>query len=723
MPTPEDRNFFEALNKDLADSLGKSLKDGLKQTKFIDQEGAELIGTAVTKGMKGVEAGIKELNRRSAQTGGGGPEGEAAGGVKDKLFGFAKDLLGSTKQLVDQNATNVIAFGDTIARSSVATSNQFLQSTQQLTTNFGRWGHDLRAVGQMLDSAMRSNVRNLGRNTQNFLARTTGLGTSLGEVNKFLATQANVLGGNQDAILATGKFMQDVALSNGILADSVFQAVNAFTETSRKQSVLFGSQMPEEFKKILAGMVGLAPGLDVNSLLAKIAPTSVEGLINLDILSGRLGGGFGSDMLATSPKRHTAEFISRLASFGATLKTMNPRQAAQMVEGQFGKLGIGLTDIQAAMRLMAEAGSQAALAAAFAGPTGVPTDTEMMREMGGVSVEFTNSMKNFAIEMNAGTLFFEKFQATAYDAISNMFYGPDGATTQVAKSLGMAAAGVASLQGIQTYSNGAAGALFKLALAATAATFAMIPKPGKLPFTKPPGTAKPPVVAPGQKGFKAALDAKGKPFVPQGQTVKIGDKTYKGGQKLPADMFDDAGRAITGGAGRSGLATAGRLAGRALPVVAAGADAYLTYDEKLQEGYTSGEAAAISGARVGAGSLAAGGMAVKAAPLLAGGPLGWLAYAALTGGAYFLGSELAEAGAETVIDYTGTETGNAPETATSAYTDTTDDYLQQFSDMQSEGMDFHNENLELNAEAVVLLRQIATSLNMQNNNPNLNAGK
>ena len=60
----------------------------------------------------------------------------------------------------------------------------------------------------------------------------------------------------------------------------------------------------------MGGLETLIPGGGLNALIAKAAPTTVRGLLDLDILGGMFGGAFNSEGIRDDPRRHTANFIA-----------------------------------------------------------------------------------------------------------------------------------------------------------------------------------------------------------------------------------------------------------------------------------------------------------------------------------------------------------------------------------------------------------------------------
>ena len=450
MPTPEDRSFFEGLNQDLAKSLNVAIAKGFKGASIsLDAETVKLIGVEMGKSLKPLTDDAKDNDADGGGGGGSGSSGE--GNAYKKVLVAAKAVFNAARQLVAQNASNVLAFGDTMARGVAATNNMQLMRGKNLTTQFGKFGFNIRDVGEKLDSAMRANVKGLGTNTQNFIARTTGLGTSLASTNKFLASNTNTLGRSMDQTIALGTDIQNAALSNGMMADAMFEAVAAFEANTKKQQVLFGDDIAVDFQEIIGHMEGLGTGADFGSVIAKASPTDRDGLMNLNRLGGRDNGGFSSRTIRDDPARHTAKVFMALNKFGKQLQGMDPLAAAQHMEAILKPLGFDLSDVQKAMTAVSAAGgSEQGLVDAMKGKgpvfsNKIQTDEALQNRVTENSLEAANNLKNFAVEVNA----LDTVQwglAKISSILKDSFYDLNDGTTLLAETMGLAAAGEAAIQ-------------------------------------------------------------------------------------------------------------------------------------------------------------------------------------------------------------------------------------------------------------------------------------
>ena len=582
MPTPEDQSFFEGLNNDLAKSIGKSIESGFKGNSIgLDPETVKLIGAEF-------ERSVKPLANQNKQDDGGGGGGEGSAGQSKaltKIVRLAKGTFSAARQMVSQNASNILTFGDQMARTAAATNHAFLMNGNNISRKFGLFGQNLADVGNAFDTALRENVRGMGKNTQSFLARTTGLGTALGTTTKFLASNTNVLGRSITETTALGTDLQNIALSNGMVADSIFDAVAAFQENTRKQQVLFGDKAAGDFQGIVAGLEGLIPGGNLGELVAKAAPTSVDDLLNLDILGGMFGGAFNSQGIQEDPARHTANFIASMATAADEISTMTVRQGAQFIEQRFGKFGITLGDIQKASVATEQAGGvQGLMTAMKGGSTAIKSDEELERQISENSISAANNMKNFAIEVE-GLNTVQKGLAIISDTLRTSFFDLNGETTKLAETMGLAAAGEAGLQAASKMGVGGAGSLLTGGLGgaglfaaqkllkpvslggsaavanASAASQLRDPKTGK--FVKGSGVANPLT----QQG-RAVMRARNAAGLTQGVAKGMSKRIPLLGGAL-AGGFElaetgDVSRAVSKGAGALGGTAAGAAGGAAI---------------------------------------------------------------------------------------------------------------------------------------------------------------
>ena len=232
MFTNDDKQFLSDLNDKLATSLSKAMGMGPSpSTGSGGNSSVDKNTESLDENTKAEKAGAKAMRIGAL----------AFTTASGKLSGAVNQTLG---------------FGNALARSSVATGQnmslmgaKFDSSTKQFTNQlpalssaFKQFGLAPAEMGKILDSAIRANVRDTGRSTQKFIATSVGLGNNLSTTTKFLATQTNVLGMNTEA---TNMFGQSVSYGciNGILADSIFDAVSAFSDTAQEQIVFLAGRL------------------------------------------------------------------------------------------------------------------------------------------------------------------------------------------------------------------------------------------------------------------------------------------------------------------------------------------------------------------------------------------------------------------------------------------------------------------------------------------------
>lgn len=275
-----DKEFFENLNRSLANSLGDALKGSIG-------------GSGGGGGKSGVADDAKDEGLKRAFK----AVAAGMGTVIKTAVGTSFNVLAGA---LEKSTQNTLAFGDTLARSAAATNRQALitsrsidaqgkvvQNLPKVAREFGDFGIGLKAAGRSIDDAIRANVKNTGVAAQKFLATSQGLGNSLSNTNQFLATQTNVLGKSTDASTEFGQSILGLASSNGILADSILEAVNAFTKTTREQTAIFGANSAQIVARAVAGAEAVSTGAGTADLIRAL--TSPENILKLPGLAGRLG--------------------------------------------------------------------------------------------------------------------------------------------------------------------------------------------------------------------------------------------------------------------------------------------------------------------------------------------------------------------------------------------------------------------------------------------------
>ena len=341
-----DKEFFENLFSDLSKKIGDSVKS----------------------------------TGQSASTGTEGLDSKAQGMIKTALAGAFKGVAkGDFNVAVNQFNSSVekaLSFGEILSRSAVASGRassllgaSINRSTKALefglpavSQEFRKFGFSLTDAARTLDAAIRANIKDTGMVTQRFLATSKGLGASMATTNKFLATQTNVLGTSTESSVLFGQSILGLASSNGILADSILDAVNAFTKTTREQKAIFGAQSAQVVAQAVAGAEGLVTGAGTVDLIRAL--TSPENILKIPALAGRLGITPVTATDLRDPARMKSflmEAIPALASFAEREVLGAPAESASaLLNALRQRLGSAfeLVNLDSAVRVMEELGEK-----------------------------------------------------------------------------------------------------------------------------------------------------------------------------------------------------------------------------------------------------------------------------------------------------------------------------------------------------------------------------
>jgi hypothetical protein len=385
-----DREFFENLNNDLAKSLESALSK-------IDVGGGGSGGGDGGGGGVGIGKKIK---------------GALVSGLKG---GIGKVLSVASNQMHGA-ANNVLEFGNVLARSTAATNRTQILATKTIneqgkivnglpgvSDTFRKFGISTTKVARTLDDAIRANIKNTGATAQKFLATSQGLGNSLSTTNSFLATQTNVLGKSTQASTEFGNDILGLASSNGILADSIIEAVNAFTKTTRQQTALFGAESANLIQRFVAGAEATATGAGTANLIRAL--TSTEGILKMPALAGRLGIEAPTDVRDPEQmQRFLSEAIPAIAQMGQQEILGQDAATGQVLSEQltaaFGE-AFSLESFQTAALLMqelSENGKGIGELFSFQKMTGEELD-EAQKNVTGASIEAATVLKDFNLEM------------------------------------------------------------------------------------------------------------------------------------------------------------------------------------------------------------------------------------------------------------------------------------------------------------------------------------
>lgn len=409
-----DREFFENLNNDLAKSL---------------------------------ESALSKINVGGGDSEGGGDG--AGGGLLKKAFagvgGVLKSAVGAGLGIAAgelRKATDgAIEFGNILSRSTAATNRTQLIASKTIDAQgkivtglpdvnmtFQKFGLSYTQTAKVLDDAIRANIKNTGQTAQKFLATSQGLGNSLSTTNSFLATQTNVLGKSTEASAEFGNEIIGLASSNGILADSIIEAVNAFTKTTRQQTALFGAESANLIQRFVAGAEATATGAGTGNLIRAL--TSTEGILKMPALAGRLGIEAPTDVRDPEQmQKFLMEAIPAIAQMGEQEILGQDAATGQVLSEQltaaFGE-AFSLESFQTAsvlMQQLSENGKGIGELFSFQKMTSEEL-SEAQKNVTNTSLEATTNLKDFNLAMAATPAYMEAIGQTA-DAFRAAMPTPD----------------------------------------------------------------------------------------------------------------------------------------------------------------------------------------------------------------------------------------------------------------------------------------------------------
>lgn len=453
MFTNEDKEFLSDLNDKLAKSLSSALEQGNRMPEKDSDSSKDPENT-------------EELKKNTKAV--------AAVSVSVSML---SNIVGKVT-----NASR--SFGDTLARSTAATgkslqiagtrfdsaTGKFTNELPGISESFKKFGFSLPQAAAQIDTAIRMNVRDTGRGTQRFIATATGLGNNMSTVGRFLTTQTNALGNSTEATTAFGESILATAAANGVLADSIFEAVDAFRDTTKEQSVFFGresAKVTQNFVKDLAA-IGLKD-LDTNAILQAL--TSPQSLERMSAVTGRLRISMPTDLSDPAQMRSfIRDAIPALAEMGESLEgtglagVKRQEALAQRLSEAFSpKL------LHDAMRIVEELEKQGLTMNSLGGETRLTT--EQLNDMAGTTVRTSDEANTNALffdesmrAMVGSRMALDKLTAvisddlpTSTNKLTNLLYGLDTALNKV----GLSIIGLATTFGVTTAATSMAGSLGK----------------------------------------------------------------------------------------------------------------------------------------------------------------------------------------------------------------------------------------------------------------------
>lgn len=351
MFTNDDRQFLADLNKELANSIGKA------------------IGSSADDSAKASRSAAIRENSEKVKENTDGSQ------VLNRSMKGATAALGVLSVVLGRNVQGALSYGDALARSATATgkslsllgtkydsaTGRFTNIFPGIVQEFKAFGISFPKVGQLFDQAIRMNIRETGRDTQKFIATSVGLGNSMNSVGRFLQTQTNVLGLSTEATTTFGSQILATAQANEILADSIFAAVDAFTKTTKEQTVVFGKETAAVMQKAVAGFAAVAPDVDAGRLLTALG--SPEQLLKLPALTSFLGmRAVGAEQLRdpAQAERFVEAIIPALARKSQELRGLDPQAQTRLIDSLSQSFGQAFTleNLFTAERLAEELGGK-----------------------------------------------------------------------------------------------------------------------------------------------------------------------------------------------------------------------------------------------------------------------------------------------------------------------------------------------------------------------------
>ena len=312
MTSPEDRAFFESLNKDLSTRLDSSIQKAFKD---MPMPGATPVGT-IKQGITSdsikalAKAFVSEFKGEFGQSdewgvGEGGEGGGGKGGEGGKFSKFLKmGWAFITQSKLTQGAANAlmdtVKFGNIIARAASTTQNQQVYGTDLLVKEFEKFSVSLPEVGEIFKMAMKSGAGPLTQSQAKLFATTKLFDANMQSQIDLQAKGVKVLGFNTSEMEELGSDILHLARENGVYADAIQDAVLAMEATIKAQQLMFGSGFGKEYMEGAAKLQAVTAGLrvqDIQSLLTGIGQVDPEAMIKMIAL-----GGMGENTLGLNPK-------------------------------------------------------------------------------------------------------------------------------------------------------------------------------------------------------------------------------------------------------------------------------------------------------------------------------------------------------------------------------------------------------------------------------------
>ena len=458
MASSEDRQFFEDLNRDLANALGDAISTGF-------DNGMGKLENAINGMSQGVADAVQGAKKRGDDKEKGEKEETTKLQALQKAIGNFTKAAASIRAIgkpLEGAGKGIIGFGNTMARTVAQTGNmalvnarmvkdaagnfkdlKFGEMSESITKSFGKFGIDFGKTGVILDTALKNNANVNDKGSQEFLARAVGLGNDLGLATQAIATNTNFLGMSTDASNDFNESMIDTAKMNGRVADVIMRAVEAFKENTRAQQNVFGTQFSQTMRDVVANIQGAMPDTGLIQAVGKITGTGFQQQMAMRTLGARVG--VSAEELQADPQKALARIFKGIEADLA--RFTDPLQRASQMEMLAAQSGLTTQDLDSILT-QSQGKTAAELERIFRGDklTGEEREKEKRGEQAiatGMSEDAATAMKDFRLAI-AGADDAFGIMSEAADFAREALYGFGDAAAQVAGNLAGMTTGVGS---------------------------------------------------------------------------------------------------------------------------------------------------------------------------------------------------------------------------------------------------------------------------------------
>jgi len=363
--TPEDRSFFETINKDLANSIGLSIQNAFdnesKRQPFGAGVGSKvgLDGKAIKDLANAIADSMKKEFGPSDSWGvgedGGGGSGDGKDGTPQKRqWGKFFKAVGSfiAQSKIAANAANAlkdtVRYGNIVARGAVATNNKSALGTDLLSKKFEQFGVKLPEIGQIFQMAMKAGAGPLTESQAELFASTKLFDANMQSMIDLQSKGTHVLGLSTKQSETLGSDILHLAKANGVYADSIIDAVAGMEGTMKSMALVFGGESTAEYMGGAARLQAATKGLQaegVTGLLSQLSQSTTANRIQMQAIAGIVGGNTATtEMLQTNPTEYLTQMITIIGRASSQLADKSWASQAQK-EAVLNELG-GFNDAQ-----------------------------------------------------------------------------------------------------------------------------------------------------------------------------------------------------------------------------------------------------------------------------------------------------------------------------------------------------------------------------------------